>query len=74
VLGGVLSYVALAPFEAALPYMLMVAASTLIYIAVADLIPQLQKRLDWRDTTLQLGWMAAGIGLIAAISGVAHGH
>ena len=74
VLGGVLSYVALAPFEAALPYMLMVAASTLIYIAVADLIPQLQKRLDWRDTALQLGWLAAGIALIAAISRVAHGH
>jgi zinc and cadmium transporter len=74
VAGGVLAYFALTPFEAALPYMLMVAASTLIYIAVADLIPQLQRRMNGRDTLIQLAWLALGILLIVAVSQMAHGH
>jgi zinc and cadmium transporter len=74
VAGGVLSYFALEPFQAALPYMLMVAASTLIYIAVADLIPQLQKRMNWRDTLIQLAWLALGIGLIVLMTTLTHAH
>src|SRR5688572_21985488 len=39
VAGGVLGYFVVGPWEAAFPYLLVVAASSFIYVAVADLIP-----------------------------------
>jgi len=63
VAGGVLGYFLIQPFETLLPYLMVVAASSFIYVAVADLIPQLQRRLPWRATALQLFWLALGLGL-----------
>jgi zinc and cadmium transporter len=42
-------------------------------VAVADLIPQLQKRLSWRDTAIQIFWLAAGLLMIWSIVGQLHG-
>lgn len=67
VVGGVLGYVLIDPWQHYLPYMMVVAASSFIYVAVADLIPQLQKRLNWRDTFLQLFWLVVGLLMIGAI-------
>ncbi|MDO9003295.1 MAG: ZIP family metal transporter [Aquabacterium sp.] len=67
VVGGVLGYVLIAPWQEYLPYMMVVASSSFIYVAVADLIPQLQKRLSWRDTFLQLFWLVVGLVMIGAI-------
>lgn len=67
VVGGVLGYVLIAPWQDYLPYMMVVASSSFIYVAVADLIPQLQKRLSWRDTFLQLFWLVVGLVMIGAI-------
>jgi len=39
VVGGVLAYYSLSGMQQALPYILAVAASSFLYIAVADLIP-----------------------------------
>ncbi|MEY4764143.1 MAG: hypothetical protein RI907_816, partial [Pseudomonadota bacterium] len=39
----------------------------------ADLIPQLQKRLNWRETALQIFWIAAGLVLIGTITNGLHG-
>ncbi|MCA4409201.1 ZIP family metal transporter, partial [Acinetobacter baumannii] len=50
VLGGVLGYLLIGGFEGALPYLLVLASSSFIYISVADLLPQLQQRLAWRET------------------------
>jgi zinc and cadmium transporter len=36
-------------------------------VAVADLIPQLQRRLPWRETALQLAWLATGLGLVVLV-------
>lgn len=63
VAGGVLGYFLIQPFEILLPYLMVIAASSFIYVAVADLIPQLQRRLPWRATALQLFWLALGLGL-----------
>ena len=57
-----------------LPYFLAVASSSFIYVALADLIPQLQKRLSARDTAAQIAWLLVGIGLVALVSGLAHSH
>jgi zinc and cadmium transporter len=64
VIGGVLAYFALQNIEAALPYVLAVAASSFIYIAVADLIPTLHERVDVRATLQQILLIAAGITVI----------
>ncbi len=72
VVGGVLGYVLIEPWQVYLPYLMVVAASSFIYVAVADLIPQLQRRLNWRETVAQVFWLAAGLGMIAAVVGVLH--
>jgi zinc and cadmium transporter len=67
VIGGVLGYVLIGPWQEYLPYLMVMAASSFVYVAVADLIPQLQKRLNWKDTLAQLFWLAAGLVLIGSI-------
>jgi zinc and cadmium transporter len=64
VIGGVLAYFSLGLAQAALPYVLAVAASSFIYIAVADLIPGLHKRLEPLVTLQQVVLIAAGVSLI----------
>jgi zinc and cadmium transporter len=67
ILGGVIGYFALARAQSALPYALGVAAACLLYVAVADLIPGLHRRVGARESVLQVVLMAAGIGVIAAV-------
>jgi zinc and cadmium transporter len=74
VAGGVLGYFVVGPWEALFPYLLVVAASSFIYVAVADLLPQLQKRLDLRDTLAQLGWIVAGLAVVVAAQQWLHHH
>ena len=57
-----------------LPYLLMLAASSFIYVALADLIPQLQQRLNARDTAAQILWLAIGMGLVGAVGMVGGEH
>ncbi len=64
VIGGLLAYFALQPMQAALPYMLAIAASSFIYIAVADLIPTLHQRVEGKAALQQVVLIAAGILLI----------
>ena len=73
VVGGVLGYFLVGPFEAALPYLLVVASSSFIYVAVADLLPQLQQRLSWRDTVVQVAWLGAGLALVLLATAGLHG-
>ena len=74
VVGGVVGYFVVGPWEALFPYLLVVASSSFIYVAVADLIPQLQHRLPLKDTLAQLGWLAAGLAIVlTAMLGLHHG-
>ena len=68
VLGGVVGYFIVGPWEALFPYLLVVAASSFIYVAVADLIPQLQHRLSLRDTAAQLLWLGGGLLIVVLAS------
>jgi zinc and cadmium transporter len=74
VLGGVLGYFAVGPWEALFPYLLVVAASSFIYVAVADLLPQLQQRLSLRETVAQVLWLAAGLALVLAAMSLRGSH
>jgi zinc and cadmium transporter len=66
-IGGVVGYLLVGALQEYLPFFLVVAASSFIYVALADLIPQLQKRLSPRETTAQVAWLFAGIALVAAL-------
>ncbi|MFZ4289823.1 ZIP family metal transporter [Variovorax sp. HJSM1_2] len=72
-LGGLLGYALLDVLHDWLPYFLVVASSSFIYVALADLIPQLQKRLTAKQTAAQVAWLLAGIALVTVVSGLAHG-
>ncbi len=67
VAGGVLGYFVVGPWEALFPYLLVAASSSFVYVAVADLLPQLQRRLPLRSTLAQLGWIAAGLSLVTVV-------
>lgn len=73
-LGGMLGYWLVDQLQDYLPYFLVVASSSFIYVALADLIPQLQKRLQARETATQIAWLLGGIGLVMLVSHLAHGH
>ena len=73
-IGGLVGYWLVEQLRDYLPYFLVIASSSFIYVALADLIPQLQKRLTARETIAQIAWLAIGIGLVSWVSGAAHGH
>jgi len=66
-LGGLVGYLLVGALQEYLPLFLVVAASSFIYVALADLIPQLQKRLSPIQTTAQVAWLFAGIALVVAL-------
>ena len=73
-LGGLIGYWLVEQLQGYLPYFLVVASSSFVYVALADLIPQLQKRLSLRETVAQIAWLLGGIGLVTLVSSVARGH
>lgn len=60
VVGALLAYFALSDMQHLLPYILIVAASSFIYIAVADLIPGLHAKVKPSETLQQIVLIAAG--------------
>jgi zinc and cadmium transporter len=73
-LGGLIGWWLVDRLVGYLPYFLVVASSSFIYVALADLIPQLQKRLGARATLAQVAWLFAGIALVTVVSSFAHVH
>jgi len=71
-LGGLVGYWLVDQLHDYLTYFLVVASSSFIYVALADLIPQLQKRLTLSETLAQIAWLLAGIGLVTVVSTLAH--
>ena len=67
VLGGLVGYFALSAVSDWLPEILALAAASMIYVAVADLIPGLHRRTAFRDTLMQVTFIALGVGSIWAI-------
>jgi zinc and cadmium transporter len=74
VAGGVVGYYVVGPWEALFPYLLVVASSSFIYVAVADLLPQLQQRLSLLHTLRQVAWLAAGLLIVTGATQLLHSH
>lgn len=73
-LGGLAGYGLVAGAAGLLPHLLMLATSSFIYVALADLVPQLQKRLDARQTAAQVFWLLVGMGLVVLVGELGPGH
>ena len=71
-LGGAVGYVLVDALRGALPYFLVVASSSFIYVALADLIPQLQKRLSAKETAAQIIWLVVGMAMVMVVGYLAH--
>ena len=72
VIGGILAYFSLEDLHDKLPYFLALAASSFIYIAVADLIPSLHKKTDIKSSLEQIALIIMGVVLICTLHDVAH--
>ena len=72
--GGLVGFWLVEQLQAYLPYFLVMASSSFIYVALADLIPQLQKRLSFKQTLAQIVWLGVGILLVTWVSSFAHAH
>lgn len=72
VAGGVIAYHGLKAVDHLLPYALAIAASSFVYVAVADLIPGLHKRMDLKATVQQISLISAGVLTIYLMHGTLH--
>ena len=72
-IGGLAGFWLVEQLREYLPYFLVVASSSFMYVALADLIPQLQTRLSARQTAAQVAWLLLGIALVTAVRLLAHG-
>ncbi len=64
ILGAVLAYYFLQQATSAIPYILALAAASLLYVAVADLIPSLHKRTELNATISQLCLIGLGVATV----------
>ena len=74
VVGGLAGFFLIEGHEAWLPFLLVIASSSYVYVALADLIPQLQKRLSAVETGMQVLWLFAGIAMVTAAVQWMHWH
>jgi zinc and cadmium transporter len=74
VVGGVIGWVSLQTSRDVLPFVLVLAASSFIYIALADLVPGMQRQRHRGESAVQVVLLLGGIGVIAAITSFAHSH
>ena len=74
VAGGLLGYFTLDKANHLIPYVLVFASSGFIYIAVSDLMPQMQRRATLRETIPQVLLIALGVGIVLFLTGRNHAH
>lgn len=71
VVGGILAYAALQSVQQLIPPLLGIAAASMLYVSVADLIPGLHRRPGMLATTQQALLIAAGIGAVWVVGSFA---
>ena len=75
VLGGIVGYFSLGTSADLLPFVLIFAAASFIYVALADLVPDLHRhsrhRGEWK---MQFGLMMVGVAIVAVLTAELHAH
>ncbi len=72
VVGGILGYITLEKGMDLIPFVLVFASSGFIYIALSDLMPQMQRRSTLRETIPQVTLIGLGIAVVVILTGQAH--
>lgn len=72
--GGILAYFALQTTEQLIPPLLGLAAASMLYVSVADLIPGLHRRPEIGATVQQVALIALGVATIWLVGELAHTH
>lgn len=73
--GALVGYFALREMQAWMPVLLGVAGASMLYVAMADLIPGLHKRAEIGSTLQQLVLIAMGVGSVALVGyALGNGH
>ena len=72
VFGGLLGYFFLDRAQGLIPYVIVLASSSFIYIAVSDLMPQMHRRPKLRESLEQLALIVLGVFLVLLISELNH--
>lgn len=67
VAGGILAYLLGTTIVTIVPIFLSVAAGSFLYLAMADIIPELHHETDRKQVALQTVWLIAGVILIVGI-------
>jgi zinc and cadmium transporter len=67
--GAVLAYFWLAEARSMMPYVLAISAASFIYIALADLVPSLHRRVSLTGSMQQSALLILGIATIALLKG-----
>jgi zinc and cadmium transporter len=75
VVGGVVAYFALDQAQAYVTPVLAFAAASMLYVAVADLIPTLHRKFSIKDTAQQMAMIGLGVLMVVVMSSFLHaGH
>ncbi|MFM7293463.1 MAG: ZIP family metal transporter [Burkholderiales bacterium] len=74
VLGGVIGYFALAQAQSLIPYALVIAAASFLYIAIADLVPMLHQERGRRAAAGQTALLLVGVSIILLQDILLHHH
>ena len=72
VVGGLGAFLALHAVKDWIPEILALSTASMIYVAVADLIPGLHRRTALRETAMQVVFIAAGVACVGLIHAVLH--
>jgi zinc and cadmium transporter len=74
VLGGVIGYFVIDSAQGLLPYALIIAAASFIYIALSDLLPEMMRRQPLVKSLPEVGLVLAGVAIAAVLTGALQGH
>ena len=74
VCGGFVGYFVLEATQSLLPYALVLAAASFIYIALSDLLPEMMRRSSLRKSLPEVGLILVGVALAALATGVLGPH
>ena len=74
IVGGLVGYFTLAQASDWIPYVLVFASSGFIYIALSDLMPQMQRRATLRETIPQIMLISLGVALVYFLTRNGHQH
>jgi zinc and cadmium transporter len=74
IIGGIVGYFALEKSQFLIPYILMLSASSFLYIALTDLFPMLQVRHHKYGNIRQVSYLSIGLVLTFTVSIFLHQH